>query len=193
MSMIKKTGKLVKPSTGKVLVSEPFMLDIHFKRTVVLLADHHADEGTVGFILNKKTGLKLSDVTNDFGDFECEVLYGGPVDNNSMYFIHNAGDLLDDSIQISRGVYWSGNYEKLKVLIDCKLISASNIRFYIGYSGWSAGQLEEELKDPSWIISDMDPNYIFKTDPEKLWKDILDTKGFHYSALSQIEGDELMN
>lgn len=184
---------LIKPATGKVLIAEPFMLDAHFKRTVVLLADHHPDEGTVGFILNKKTDLKLHEVTADFGDFESDVYYGGPVDNNSMYFIHNAGAILDDSIQICRGVYWSGNYEKLKVLIDCKLILASNIRFYIGYSGWTAGQLEEELKDPSWIVADMDANFIFKVNPETLWKDILDTKGYHYSAISQIEGDELMN
>ena len=188
-----KQAVLIRPATGKVLVAEPFMMDAHFKRTVVLLADHHPEEGTVGFILNKKTAFKIPEVTADFGDFDADVYYGGPVDNNSMYFIHNVGELLEDSIKICRGVYWSGNYEKLKVLIDCKLIHSANIRFYIGYSGWTGGQLEEELKDPSWIISDMDTNFIFKTDPEKLWKDILDTKGYHYSAISQIGGDELMN
>lgn len=184
------TNKVI---TGKALIAEPFMMDAHFKRTVVLLADHHQDEGTVGFILNKKTDLKLGDITNDFGDFDASVYYGGPVDNNSMYFIHNVGDLLDDSIKISPGVFWSGNYEKLRVLMDCKLISSENIRFYIGYSGWSCGQLEEELKDPSWIVSDLDANFIFKMDSAILWKAILETKGYHYSALSQIEGDELMN
>lgn len=188
-----KQVDLIKPATGKVLVAEPFMLDPHFKRTVVLLADHRSDEGTVGFILNKKMPVTLQEVTADFGDFEANVFYGGPVDINSMYFIHNVGELLDDSIKICRGVFWSGNYEKLRVLIDCKLVKPSNIRFYIGYSGWTEGQLEEELKDPSWIVADMDSNYIFKTDPDLLWKNILDTKGYHYSAISQIEGDELMN
>src|SRR6185436_10140981 len=96
----------IKPATGKVLVAEPFMLDPHFKRKVVLLADHHTEEGTVGFILNKKTAFKLSEVTADFGDFDADVFYGGPVDNNSMYFIHNVGELLEDSIKICSGVYW---------------------------------------------------------------------------------------
>ncbi len=182
-----------KPTTGSVLISEPFMLDPHFKRSVVLLADHHADEGTIGFILNRKTNLKLSEITDDFGEFISDVYYGGPVDTNSMYFIHNVGDLLEDSVMVSNGVYWSGNYSKLKVLIDCKLIQSDNIRFYIGYSGWSAGQLEEELKDPSWIVSEMDPNFIFNSNSETLWKSILELKGYHYSVLSQIEGDELMN
>jgi putative transcriptional regulator len=181
------------PKTGSVLISEPFMLDPFFKRTVVLLADHNNEEGTIGFILNRKTNLKLSEITEDFGDFESEVYYGGPVDTNSMYFVHNVGDLLEDSTMISKGVYWSGNYNKLKVLIDCKLINCYNIRFFIGYSGWSAGQLEEELKDPSWIISDLDSNFIFKSEAETLWKNILELKGYHYSAISQIEGDELMN
>ncbi len=180
-------------ATGQVLISEPFMLDPNFKRTAVLLADYHKDEGSVGFILNRKTELKLSDLTSDFGDFEAVIHYGGPVDNDSMYFIHCVGDLLDDSLKISRGVYWSGNYEKLKFLIDCKLILSQHIRFYIGYSGWSKGQLEEELITGSWLVSEMEPNFIFKSNPDHLWKEILDHKGNHYSAISDLEGDELMN
>ncbi|MBK8484119.1 MAG: YqgE/AlgH family protein [Saprospiraceae bacterium] len=184
---------VLKIETGKVLIAEPFMTDPYFKRAVVLLADHHINEGTVGFILNRKTNLKLSEITTDFGDFEGNVHYGGPVDMESMYFIHNTGELLEDSIKISDGVFWSGNYEKLRILIDCKLIQPHNIRFYIGYSGWSTGQLEEEMKDPSWIIGDMDPNFIFKSNSESLWKEILDQKGYHYSAIGELGGDELLN
>lgn len=184
---------VLKIETGRLLVSEPFMTDPHFKRTVILLADHHPDDGTVGFVLNRKTNLKLSEITSDFGDFEASIHYGGPVDLESLYFIHSAGELLEDSIKIYRGVFWSGNYEKLKVLIDCKLIKPDQIRFYIGYSGWTAGQLETEMKDASWIIAEMDPNFIFKSNPDHLWKEILNTKGYHYSAIGQIEGDELMN
>lgn len=179
--------------TGKILVSEPFMLDPNFKRTVVLVADYTREEGTVGFILNRKMDVRLEDLTTDFGDLEAPVHYGGPVDTNSMYFIHNVGELLDDSIKISRGVYWSGNYDKLRFLIECKLILAQNIRFYVGYSGWSQGQLEEEMKTKSWLVSDMEPNFLFKNKPESLWRDILEYKGYHFSALSSLDGDELMN
>lgn len=179
--------------TGKLLIAEPFMLDPHFKRSVVLIADHDKEEGTVGFILNRKTGLKLNELTEDFGEFEADVFYGGPVDNNSMYFIHTAGNILDNSLEICPGIYRSGDYDKLKILIECKLITSASIRFYIGYSGWSAGQLEEEMKDPAWIVSDMDPNYLYKSNPEQLWKEILDQMGYHYSAIGRLEGDELMN
>lgn len=179
--------------TGKLLIAEPFMLDPHFKRTVVLMADYSVEEGSVGFILNKKMEVKLEELTSDFGELDAPVHYGGPVDTNSMYFIHNVGDLLDDSIKISRGVYWSGDYDKLKFLVDCQLIQAHNIRFYIGYSGWSKDQLEDELKTRSWLISEMEPNFIFKNPPDNLWKEILDYKGYHFSALSALEGDELMN
>jgi len=179
--------------TGKLLIAKPFMLDPHFKRAVVLVADHDKEEGTVGFILNRKTGLKLKELTDDFGEFDADVYYGGPVDNGSMYFIHTAGNILDDSIEISPGIYWSGDYEKLRILIECKLISNDSIRFYIGYSGWSNGQLEEEMKDPAWIVSDMDSNYLYKSNPEHLWKEILDQMGYHFSAIGRLEGDELMN
>ncbi|MBP8724463.1 MAG: YqgE/AlgH family protein [Saprospiraceae bacterium] len=179
--------------TGKMLVAEPFMLDPNFKRTVVLVADYTREEGTVGFILNKPLEVRLPELTSDFGDFEVPVHYGGPVDNDSMYFIHDAGDLLEGSIQISRGVYWSGNYEKLRFLVEHKLILPHNIRFYIGYSGWSKGQLESEMMTQSWIVSELEPNFVFKSNPRMLWKEILEYKGMHYSALSKLEGDELMN
>jgi putative transcriptional regulator len=70
------TNSMIK--SGQLLVAEPFMLDPYFRRAVILLCEHH-DEGSVGFILNKKTDMKVNDLINTFPTFDAEVFYGGPV------------------------------------------------------------------------------------------------------------------
>jgi len=108
-------------------------------------------------------------------------------------YIHNVGDLLEGSIEITRGVYWGGHFEKLKFLIESELIKPKNIRFFLGYSGWDAGQLYNEIDTGSWIIEEMHANYIFKESSEKLWKQILINKGNTYSVIAQIKDSTRVN
>ncbi|MFN8280663.1 MAG: YqgE/AlgH family protein [Saprospiraceae bacterium] len=178
---------------GDMLIAEPFMLDPNFKRAAVLIVDHEDDLGTVGFVLNKKSPYKIEELLDDIGDFEGDVYYGGPVANNILHFLHNVGDMVEDSLGICRGVYWGGDFTAFKFLMAQGLIKPENVRFFLGYSGWSPHQLSEEIKEGSWIIEEMDSNYLFKTDPDNLWKVILQSKGEVYSALSQIDGDYINN
>ncbi len=171
---------------GKLLLAEPFMDDAHFKRAVILLCEHN-DAGSVGFIINKNLEMKVSDLISDFPEFNASVWYGGPVQNDTIHYIHNLGDLLEDSREVSKGVYWGGDFEKLKFLITSELIKPSNIRFFIGYSGWSDGQLLEELEYGSWVTTNMDPNYLFKKmNPSKLWRLAMQNKGDNYSVIAQL-------
>lgn len=183
----------MKAKTGDVLLAEPFMLDPHFKRGVVLLCDHTIEEGSVGFILNKPISSKVNELINDFPDFDAHIYYGGPVATDTIHYIHNVGDLLEESTEIISGVYWGGNFEKLKFLISSELIRPENIRFYVGYSGWSAGQLDEEIKTGSWVISDMHPNYAFKTKPKLLWKKVMKNKGETYTVIAQMPDSFILN
>jgi putative transcriptional regulator len=174
-----------KLGSGKVLVAEPFMLDRYFKRSAVLLCEHN-EEGSIGFILNRPLDINVDSLIQDFPEFETEVYYGGPVQNDTIHYLHNVGDLLDDSVKIDDGVYWGGDFEKLKVLISTELIKPENIRFYLGYSGWSTGQLAEEMKLGSWMLADLFPNYIFKTEPDHLWKQVMHNKGKQFTVLAQM-------
>ncbi len=170
---------------GSFLVAQPFMSDPYFKRSVVLLCDHHPD-GTFGFILNKSVRMNINELLEDFPDFESEVFYGGPVSTDTIHFIHNVGDLLEDSQKVSKGVFWGGDFNRLKFLIDAEMIKPSNIRFFVGYAGWSAGQLKQELKSGSWILSESDTNYIFNPKKENLWSNVLQDKGNTYSVIAQV-------
>ena len=171
--------------SGKVLLAEPFMLDPNFKRSAVLLCEH-SREGSIGFIMNKPLQMRIDELIEDFPEFNSEVFFGGPVQTDTVHFNHNIGDLLDDSVPISRGVYWGGDFEKLKFLISSDMISERNIRFFVGYSGWSEGQLADEMTYGSWIMANMDSNYLFKLQPKELWKKVMYDKGNAYTVISQI-------
>lgn len=177
-------------TAGILLVSEPFMQDSNFKKTVILLCDYTEDEGSVGFVLNRPTNFHLNELISDFPEFEGKVYYGGPVGNDNIHYVHRKGDLIEGSREICDGLYWGGNFDKIKFLIANEVISPSDIRFYIGYSGWSASQLEIEIREKSWIISDVDLNYVFSNKISNMWHHVLNIKGSHYKVIADM-GDGL--
>ena len=181
-----------KPEKGKILISEPFLQDFNFKRSIVLLCEHN-EEGTVGFILNKPTQLKLSQLIEDFPDFNAPVYFGGPVQINTLQFIHRAGDIIEGTTEISEGLYWGGSFEVLKILIETNQVSPSDFRFFIGYSGWNPGQLEEEMKISSWIVTSVSLENLFSDEPDKLWGDILKKMGKKFAILASFPEDPSVN
>jgi len=174
-----------KVKKGRVLLAEPFMLDQNFKRAVILLCEHEMD-GSLGFILNKPLEMTVNELIADFPEFEAPVFYGGPVKTDTIHYIHSVGDLLEDSKQIARGVYWGGNFDQLKSLIKSGLIEPRDIRFFVGYSGWDLGQLAEEMKIRSWVLANMDTNYVFSNKTKNLWQNIMRNKGDAYSVIAQM-------
>jgi putative transcriptional regulator len=171
--------------SGQVLLAEPFMSDPYFRRAVILLCEHHK-QGSVGFILNKAIDMNINDLMADFPDFEASVYYGGPVQTDTLHYVHNVGNLLEDSVKISEGVWWGGDFEKLKVLVKSEIIQPHNIRFFVGYSGWTKGQLSDELDYGSWVKADMDSNYIFKTKAKQLWSQVMYNKGDKYEIFAHM-------
>lgn len=179
-------------TTGKVLLAEPFSEDPNFKRSAVLLCDHESD-GSVGFILNKKLDVQVNELIAEFPDIDANVYFGGPVQTDTIHYIHNVGDLLEGSVKVVPGVYWGGNFDKLKFLITTQLVKPENIRFFIGYSGWSPGQLAEEMMYGSWVLANMHANYLFNSPPKELWSQIMNNKGNTYSVIAQINEGVCLN
>lgn len=174
-----------KIDNGQLLAAEPFMSDPYFRRAVILLCEHHA-QGTIGFILNKKIDMFINDLMSDFPEFEADVYYGGPVQTDTLHYMHNIGEILDDSVKVSDGVWWGGDFNKLKFLITQDLVKPENIRFFVGYSGWSTGQLQEELEHGSWVQAEMDANYLFKLKPTRLWRHVMYNKGDAFEVISDM-------
>lgn len=179
------------PSAGRLLISAPFLGDI-FKRSVILLTEHN-EEGTVGFILNKPTEFKLHEVLDDFPEFNAKVFLGGPVQQNSLNFIHKAGNILEGGYEISNGVFWNGNFEMLKVLIGNGSLDPEDFRFFLGYAGWSPEQLKNEIKGNSWYLNDPSVEILFDNASDKLWSTILKSMGKEYSIISTFPEDPSVN
>jgi putative transcriptional regulator len=178
--------------TGRLLIAEPFMIDRHFKRSVVLLTEHTPD-GSVGFIINKILDLEPRTIFEEFPDFKVPLYYGGPCHTDSVHFIHNVGDLLDGSVRLSSGVYCGGDWHQLKFLIESKLIEPKHIRFFAGCSGWDEKLLKNEVNEGDWIVSDMHANYLFNVQPTTLWRTILQHKGNAFSIIADMQEDNHSN
>jgi len=179
------------PSKGRLLISSPLLNDI-FKRSVILLTEHN-DEGSVGFILNKTTDYKLHEIIEDFPNFDSPVYLGGPVQQNSLNFIHKAGEILEGGFEITDGLYWGGNFEALKLLIESKSINADDFKFFLGYAGWTPDQLNEEIKTGSWYLNDPRTENIFTKESKNLWSNVLKTMGKDYSLIATFPEDPSVN
>ena len=117
-----------KIKTGNILISEPFLDDPNFKRSVVLIADHTPKEGTVGFVLNRKLEIRISDLIEDLQGFNADVFEGGPVGADTLHFIHSVGDVITDAVKICNGVYWGGSLDDLFFLIKSKFLMSMKMK-----------------------------------------------------------------
>ena len=170
----------VKPKKGNLLVAEPSIIgDLSFNRSVVLLADHNK-EGSVGFILNKPLGYTIQDLIPEI-KANFKVYNGGPIEQDNLYFIHNIPQLIPNSIEIAEGIYWGGDFESTKDLMNKGVIKQNNIRFFLGYSGWDAEQLQNELDSNSWIISENGlQNKIIGKSATDFWREKIMEQGGDY-------------
>lgn len=191
MDFFKYKNKLT-PEKGRLLISEPFLPDPNFERTVVLLCEHN-EEGSFGFVLNKPSILKVNEVLEDLTDLENPVFVGGPVQQDTLHFIHRNATI-ENAIEIATNVYWGGDFERLLTMTDTRQISADDLRFFLGYSGWGPGQLESELDQDSWIVCDfISDQLLFDTDPQLLWRKALDSMGGRFSVYSNYPVDPRLN
>jgi putative transcriptional regulator len=169
----------VAPKQGHVLIAEPFLAGSYFNRSIILLASY-SEKGAVGYILNKKVDYPVEDLFADFPDFDSEIHIGGPVGTDSIYFIHTLGDSIPGSINIKENLYWGGDFEALKLQIKLGLVNTQQVRFFLGYSGWDAGQLDEEINQNSWLVADIPQADLMTIDENVMWAQSVRSMGGKY-------------
>jgi len=180
------------PAAGRLLVANPLLPDNNFKRTVVLLTEHN-HEGTVGFVINKPVELTINDVVNDFPDLDAKLGYGGPVQLDTLHFLHSRGDLFDKCTQVETGIFWGGDFVILRTLLDTGQMSLSEVKFLVGYAGWKPNQLEAEIEEQSWIVQPADRSLVFEQDDETLWGRVLQRLGGHFALMRNYPEDPRLN
>lgn len=178
---------------GVLLLAEPSIIgDLSFNRSVILLADHTA-EGSVGFILNKPLKYTIRDLIPEI-ESDFKIYNGGPVEQDNLYFIHNIPDLIPNSIEISNGIFWGGDFDFTKDLINTGAIKKKNIRFFLGYTGWDAEQLENEMQANSWILTkNVYENKILGKSSTHFWKEKIVELGGDYLIWSNAPENPILN
>jgi putative transcriptional regulator len=177
---------------NKILVAQPFLPDPFFRRAVVLMAEHN-DEGSVGFVMNKPLKMRVKDLLTNLKEADFPLYHGGPVSQDQLFFIHRLGTKIQESVHIGNGYYWNGNYADLISLIYKKQLRASDVKFFIGYSGWGEGQLEGELDHNSWFIADADYKNLMRDASSEIWGAELKKMGSKFATLAQFPDDPWMN
>lgn len=161
-------------------------------RTVVFICEHQA-EGSFGFVLNKNYQHTLDELVTGLDDLKIPVFYGGPVQMDTIHFLHQYPQKILGGYEIVDGVYWGGDFETSISLIRAGEISLNKIRFFIGYSGWASGQLVDELKEKSWLTVQANRKLVFHKKTEEIWKDALRHLGGDYEMMINYPIDPQLN
>lgn len=164
---------------GSLVLPGPLTEDEKFKYTVMFVADIDT-ETMLTFTLNKITDKKINDLVPDFPPFDARFYEGGPIEDDKFFYVHKLGDKLRGSIHITEDLYWSGDYDHLKLLIETHQVEEDEIRFYIGYSVWELGYIEMQMAEEQWLFLPEPPSiheYIFSKTPRDLWKKVFSLTG----------------
>ena len=180
---------------GTLLISQPFLGDPNFERSVVLLCRHSPDEGAFGLVLTRPTPLLLGDVlalppAAARPVARLPLFAGGPVQPDTLHFVHQQAELPGAS-PLGQGVYWGGDFAQFLTSLDAE--AGPTLRLFVGYSGWSAGQLEEEIGRGSWIRQPASAGKVFTLESDAFWRTILREKGGRYRALANYPLDPRLN
>ena len=180
------------PAPGSILVAEPPMADPNFRRAVVLVCEH-TTEGSFGLVLNRPAGLTLAEVAAEALPFDAELWLGGPVQTDTLHYLHPFGDAVESALPVLDGVFWGGAFDELRRGIEARQVHTGHVRFFVGYSGWGPGQLDAEVDDGAWIVLDGDGALVFAESDDALWRQLLRRMGGEYALLSTFPDDPSLN
>jgi putative transcriptional regulator len=175
---------------GTILIAEPFAKDAMFGRSVVLIC-HYDKEGALGLILNKPAANPFEE-DPDHPLSRFHFFGGGPMDVNSMFFVHTL-PYLKNSFLLKDGICWQGEYTSLLEAMDEDAFRNDNGRLLVGYAGWSENQLETEIANEEWMLYNGPIDFILETDPLQLWKELLQRMGPYYKMVSNFPADPNLN
>ncbi len=172
-------------TVGGLIMASAIMLESNFKRTVLLMCEHN-EQGSLGFILNRPMEIRVSEAITGFDDVDVPLHMGGPVQVDTVHYLHTKGDVIDGAHEVFPGVFWGGDKGQLSYLIASGVVSPSEVRFYLGYAGWASGQLEVEFEEGSWYTTGASREVIFSGEYERMWARTVRSKGggYYYAANS---------
>ncbi|MDE6555897.1 MAG: YqgE/AlgH family protein [Duncaniella sp.] len=173
------------PAVGNILVAEPMLRENYFNHAVICIFDHEDRGETLGVVLNNRSGYQLSQLIDGVKEgISIPVFVGGPVATDRLYFLHTLGEIIPDSREIIPGLWIGGDFEAMLKYVNDGYPVDGNMRFFVGYSGWSPGQLSEELSRHVWAVAQPPEAGVLMAPPgdDSLWHELVRRLGPSYRA-----------
>jgi putative transcriptional regulator len=170
-------------ASGIVLAAAHNLHDTNFKRAVVFLAQHEAT-GTLGYVVNRPLEPTLREILPDVHGFDAPLFWGGPCQNDTLHCLHRIGAHVPGALEIAEGIYWGGKFEVITDLLMSGGADVNDIRFFVGYAGWTDGQLEEEIKEESWMPAHSNQHLLFEEPTKNLWTRVVSGLGGDYRIIA---------
>ncbi len=179
--------------TGKLLIAMPNMGDPRFHRAVIFMCSHD-ENGAMGLVINHEMpGVEFSDLIKQlkfesditFDTLDLPVMYGGPVETARGFLLHSTDFKRIDTMTVNDyGI--TGTIDALKEIAKGK--KPKDLMFILGYAGWDAGQLDEEIQQNAWLVVDPDPSIIFQGGADDKWRRAVNKLGIDPARLSSVSG-----
>lgn len=180
---------------GTLLVASPRLLDPNFMHSVVLVCDH-GESGAYGLIVNRPGPLAVADLGSDLpllDGRQDKLWHGGPVGTEAVQVLHGFGAGIPDSTCVVDGVWVGADPTVLHAALEKDEAEDPRLRFVVGYSGWSPGQLEQELRECAWVVCPARASIVFDPEPETLWRRVLRELGGSLASLADVPPDPTWN
>ncbi|MBO9203903.1 MULTISPECIES: YqgE/AlgH family protein [Niastella] len=156
---------------GSVLISAPALDDPYFDKVVIYITEYN-EKGALGFVMNQVFERKFNELT-EFRTSKPFLLYeGGPVEREKLYFIHRIPGTISEGTLVGDGVYYGGNFKQAVEYLNTASDAINHLRLFIGYSGWDANELEEEIKEGSWLPVQASATTLFQASEQSLWEEL---------------------
>ncbi|GJM44457.1 MAG: UPF0301 protein [Gemmatimonadota bacterium] len=180
---------------GTFLVASPLLRDPNFLRTVVLMCEH-ADEGSWGLVINRRTALTYGELLEDL-PFPAaaggRVFWGGPVQPERMQTLYHLRRDLGDRSEVCPGVDLGLDLDTFREVVSTSLTPGESLHAYVGHAGWGPGQLAAELETGSWITCTGEASFVFDTEPDEMWERVLQSLGKGFAKLANVPPDPRVN
>jgi putative transcriptional regulator len=184
---------MMQADQGILLLAAAALPDPNFDHTVILLCDHDDAVGTFGLVLNHQTNMTMKEVLPDLKKWDAPLFRGGPVQLDSLHFLHGGSEFDPDAVEVADGIYWGRNFMDVLLALEDGRESPEHFRFFVGYSGWGEAQLARELQEESWYLAQANTDLVFAEDVKNQWRRAFRTLGPDYSILSNFPDSCMLN
>lgn len=181
----------IKPAPGVLLIAAPMLADPNFHRSVVLICEHTPD-GSFGLIINRLLEATPADVIQGVSSYDGALLLGGPVQTDTLHFLHTYHEV-EGATPVLDGVSWGGSFDDIQQIVGTMDAGPNELRFFLGYAGWGADQLEAEIAEGGWIMAHAHADDVFSSEPENVWRHVLRRMGGEYAILANFPDDPRHN